>query len=68
MINFPIGLDIWNNENYSEVMSTHDTLPKSKFIEQRNSTYAQELRKIGYIQFKQLAKKNIRLPFEQFHL
>lgn len=49
-------------------MSRYDSSDKSKQIEQKNITYTQELRKIAFIQFKQLAKKNIRLPFEQFHL
>lgn len=49
-------------------MSRYNESSKSKLVEQRNATYTQELRKIAFIQFKQLAKKNIRLPFEQFHL
>jgi hypothetical protein len=49
-------------------MNTSAAVLKSKAVQRRNASYAAEMRKIAFIQFKELAKKNIRLPFEQYHL
>lgn len=49
-------------------MTTFGTRLKSKEGQRKSDSYAEEMKKIAFVQFKELTKKNIRLPFVQFHL
>ncbi|MBI1863309.1 hypothetical protein HYS00_04295 [Candidatus Microgenomates bacterium] len=49
-------------------MNTNEAVLKSKAIQRANMRYAQEMKKIAYVQFKELAKKNMRLPIELISL
>lgn len=65
---FIMGLDNRQNEIYSDGMNTNDKTFRSKELLRKKAVYAEEAKKIAFTQFKALAKKNIRLPFELYSL
>lgn len=61
---FIIGLDKSEFENYSGGMGGIFQKKQSKGVRRRNALYAAQMKEIAFVQFKALAKKNIRLPIE----